>query len=123
MLGIEEPQGVNATGDIAGAPDSIHDVPTGGELVQLLRVVENKASSSRDEFFQDLEEDLHGVTGVFLAAVDLTEYVEDDEGRVDFLDGTVQKAIEGGVSKITDCDLGGGVEGEEGAIESFSRVV
>ena len=85
MALIEEPKRIDAAGDVAGATDAIHDIAPRVVLVELLGMMENETPTPNHEFFEEFKEDLHRVAGVFLTAVDLTEDIEHNKDRVDFL--------------------------------------
>ena len=89
MALIEEPERIDAAGDVARAPDSIHDVASRIVLIELFGVVEDEAPAAYHEFFQEFKEDLHGIAGVFLAAVDFAQDIEHNKDRVDFLNRVV----------------------------------
>ena len=86
---VEEPEAINSTGDIARTPDAIHDIAPRVILIELLGMVENEAPAAYHEFFKEFKEDLHGIAGVFLAAVDFAEDIEHNKDRVDFLNRVV----------------------------------
>ena len=89
MALVEEPERIDAASDIAGATDAIHDVASSVILIELFGVVEDEAPAAYHEFFQEFKEDLHGIAGVFLAAVDFAEDIEHNKDRVDLLNRVV----------------------------------
>lgn len=112
---VQDPQGVHAPGDVAGAPQAVAEAPPGGVLVGFFGMVEEEAAPAFHEALQGFKQGFHGVAGVFLTVVNLTEDIEDDQHGVDLMDGVGQGVIKDLIAQIPDAKLRAWVERIHGA--------